>query len=173
MASDDFSTIGLLVLDVDGVLTDGRLYMGPGGEDLKVFDVRDGLAITAWKRLGGQVAVISGRGSEAARARASELGVGFIRLNVKDKADALREACEQLEASVEASVAIGDDLPDLPLLRRCAFSACPADAAQEVRDAVDYVAQRPGGRGCVREVVEMICRRAGRWDEVVGHYRSQ
>lgn len=150
------AAIRLLVLDVDGVLTDGRLYYGPRGEALKVFDVRDGLGIVLLQRAGLSVAVISGRRSAMVKARCRELGVRHVHQGVSDKLALLRRLCTRLELTLAAVACIGDDLPDVPVMRAAALSFAVADAPLAVRRAADVVTRRRGGRGAVREVCDHL-----------------
>jgi 3-deoxy-D-manno-octulosonate 8-phosphate phosphatase (KDO 8-P phosphatase) len=150
------AAIRLLVLDVDGVLTDGRLYYGARGETLKVFDVRDGLGIVQLQRAGLAVAVISGRRSPMVTARCRELGVRHVLQGVSDKLAVLLELCTRLELTPAAVACVGDDLPDLPVMRAAALSFAVADAPQMVRRAADVVTRRSGGRGAVREVCDHL-----------------
>jgi 3-deoxy-D-manno-octulosonate 8-phosphate phosphatase (KDO 8-P phosphatase) len=162
--------VRLLALDVDGVLTDGSLVYSSEGEVHKVFSVRDGLAIRLLLGAGIQVAVISGRSSAAVAARCAELGIRseLVLLGSRDKVADL-ERLEKLLDLVDLEVAaMGDDLPDLPLLSRVAFTACPADAAPEVIAASDLVCGAAGGRGAVREFAELILKVQGKWMDAVG-----
>ena len=148
--------IRLLVLDVDGVLTDGRLYFGPRGEALKVFDVRDGLGLVQLQRAGLSVAVISGRRSPMVAARCRELGVRHVHQGISDKLATLARLCARLKLTPASCACVGDDLPDVPLMRAAALSFAVADAHREVRRAADVVTRRPGGRGAVREVCDHL-----------------
>jgi 3-deoxy-D-manno-octulosonate 8-phosphate phosphatase (KDO 8-P phosphatase) len=164
--------VRLLVLDVDGVLTDGSLYYSGEGEALKVFSVRDGLAVRLLLGAGIQVAVISGRSGAAVAARCADLGIRseMVVLGSRDKAADL-ERLEQMLDIVDLEVAaMGDDLQDLPLLARAAFSACPADAVPEVAAVCDLVCGSAGGRGAVREFAELILKVQGKWMDAVGHW---
>ena len=173
MAKIDFAEIELIVLDVDGVMTDGRITLTPAGEEIKTFHAHDGAGLRYWKRLGGKLAIITGRGSPAVTHRAKELGIDIVRLNIKDKLPAYREILVELGVSAGQTAAIGDDLTDLPVLNNCAFAVAVADAAEEVKAAAAYVTKLPGGAGCVRETVELILKRAGKWHEVLGRYAPQ
>ena len=128
--------IRLLVLDVDGVLTDGRLYFGPRGEALKVFDVRDGVGLKKLQRAGLQVAVISGRRSRMVATRCRELGVRHVLQGVGDKLAALTRLCTRLKLTPAACACVGDDLPDVPLMRAAALSFAVADAHHSARPGV-------------------------------------
>jgi 3-deoxy-D-manno-octulosonate 8-phosphate phosphatase (KDO 8-P phosphatase) len=153
--------IRLLVLDVDGVLTDGRLYFGPRGEALKVFHVRDGNGMVQLRRTGVVVVVISGRRSPMVAVRCRELGVQHVYQGVRDKLAVLRRLCTRLKVPLTACAAVGDDLPDLPVLCAVGLSFAVADAHVEVRRAARFLTTLPGGQGAVREVCdELLARRA-------------
>jgi len=170
MARTDLGKIELLVLDVDGVLTDGRVTLTSGGEEIKSFHVRDGAGMKYWRRVGKKLAVITGRGSPAVMKRCEELGVDVVRLNALDKLPAYKDVLGELGLLPEAAAVVGDDLPDLPMMLQCGFAAAPADAAPEVCKAADYVAKLPAGAGCVRDVIEHILKAGKLWQEVLGRY---
>jgi len=170
MARTDPTDIDLLVLDVDGVLTDGTVYLGPDGAETKAFHVRDGSGIKYWQRAGKKVAIITGRSSPAVERRAEELGIDAVRQGAKDKLPALEELLTELDVRAERTAVVGDDLPDVPMMLRCGFAACPADAVEEVCERAGYVATASGGRGCVREIIEMLLERAGLWDGILSRY---
>jgi 3-deoxy-D-manno-octulosonate 8-phosphate phosphatase (KDO 8-P phosphatase) len=150
------SAIRLLVLDVDGVLTDGRLYFGVRGEALKAFHVRDGVGLKQLQRAGLIVAVISGRRSHMVVARCRELGVAHVLQGVADKLAALRRLCARLKLTPAACACVGDDLPDVPLMRAAALSFAVADAHHSARRAADVITRLPGGCGAVREVCDHL-----------------
>lgn len=161
------SPIRLLVLDVDGTLTDGSILLSPDGQEMKRFCVRDGLGIVMWKRAGGMVAIITGRHSEALTHRARELGIDHVHQSASDKLRALDSVLAATGCARHETAAIGDDLPDLALFRAVAFGMAPADAAPEVRAAARHVMRSAGGHGAVREAVELLLRGDGRWDSLV------
>jgi 3-deoxy-D-manno-octulosonate 8-phosphate phosphatase (KDO 8-P phosphatase) len=165
--------IRLLVLDVDGVLTDGRITYTAEGVEVKSFHVRDGSGIVFWQKLGGRVAIISGRSSPAVDVRAAELGVTSVTQGAGDKAAALANVLSVTGHRLEEVCAIGDDLPDLPLLTVCGLGVAVADACPEARAAAHYVTQANGGRGAVREVIELLLRAQGRWDGLVESYLTK
>jgi len=152
--------IRLLILDVDGVLTDGRLWYGPEGEALKAFDVKDGHGIVLVREL-VQLAVISGRPGKASEVRLRELGFPHLVFGERDK---LRGYASLAHLGIpdEEVAYMGDDVNDLPLLRKVGLSAAPADARPEVRAEVHFVTRAPGGRGAVRELCDLILRAKGR-----------
>jgi 3-deoxy-D-manno-octulosonate 8-phosphate phosphatase (KDO 8-P phosphatase) len=151
--------IRLLVLDVDGVLTDGRLYYGPRGESLKVFDVRDGYGIVRLLGAGIAIAVISGRRSRMVSARCRELGIRHVHQGVADKLAVLKRLCHRLRLTPADCACVGDDLPDVPLMRVAALAFAVPDAPFAVRRAAHRVTRRPGGRGAVREVCDLLLAR--------------
>jgi len=151
----------LVALDVDGVLTDGRLYYGPQGETLKVFDVRDGHGIKMLLKHGVEVAILSARSSEIVGARARELGIGRVLQGRGDKAVAWNELLRDTGVAAEQAGFIGDDLPDLPVLEQAGFAATVADARDEVKGAAHWIAVQAGGRGAVRAFAEFILRAKG------------
>lgn len=157
------------VLDVDGVLTDGGLYYGKGGETFKRFSARDGFAIVTAHELELPVAIVSGRLSPPLRARLRDLRVPdrLVFQGSRDKAADLGEIAGRLDLATDAMAFMGDDLPDLPALVRVGLAACPSDAAEEVRRACHLVCRASGGRGAVRELIETVLRLQGRWDGVV------
>ena len=153
--------IKALFFDVDGVLTDGRLYMDDRGRELKVFDTKDGHGIKMAIAAGLRVVWISGRDSLATARRARDLGVRLCYQKVGDKEALYRSLCRRWSLDPSETAAIGDDEPDVPLLRAAGFSACPSDAAAPARKAAQVVLKNPGGRGAVREFVEMVLARNG------------
>jgi 3-deoxy-D-manno-octulosonate 8-phosphate phosphatase (KDO 8-P phosphatase) len=150
--------IRALFFDVDGVLTDGRVYLSDDGREFKVFDTKDGHGIKRAVQAGLQVAWISGRTSRATELRARELGVRYCYQGVADKLKVYRALCRRWNVTAAETAAMGDDDPDVPLLEAAGFSACPADAAPPARKAADVVLKRAGGDGAVREFVEHILR---------------
>jgi 3-deoxy-D-manno-octulosonate 8-phosphate phosphatase (KDO 8-P phosphatase) len=159
----------LLALDVDGVLTDGRIVRGPSGkgDEYPAFDVQDGIALLWMRDAGVVVAWISGRTSPAVDSRARELHVPEIHLAAASKSEVLREIQERLEIPLDATVGMGDDLPDLGLRARCGFFAAPANARPEILERADLVTSASGGRGAVRELCERILRAKDRWRGIV------
>lgn len=152
----DAGRVRLLVLDVDGVLTDGRLYYGARGEALKVFHVRDGLGVKLIAAAGITVAVITGRRSSMTARRCRELGVKHLTQGVEDKLAAFERLRRRLRLSSEVCACVGDDLPDVPLMREVGLSFAVADAHPQARGAAHLVTQLPGGGGAVREVCDYL-----------------
>lgn len=153
--------IRALFLDVDGVLTDGRIYLSDEGDDFKVFDTKDGHGIKMAIAAGIEVAWISGRTSRATARRARELGVRFCRQGVPHdgKLAAYRELCRRLGVSPSETAAMGDDEPDVPMMEAAALSACPADATLPARRAAAIVLKNRGGQGAVRELIDLLLAR--------------
>jgi 3-deoxy-D-manno-octulosonate 8-phosphate phosphatase (KDO 8-P phosphatase) len=154
------------------VLTDGRLYYGPKGEEWKVFDVRDGLGLKLARHAGLKVGFLSGRAGPALAARAKELEIDVLIAERPDKAAAYAEFLARFGTSPERVAFAGDDIVDLPVLGRCGLSFAPSDALELVRERVDCVLASRGGRGAAREMVEMILRARGAWDAVLAPFLS-
>ena len=159
----DFGLISVLVLDVDGVLTDGRLAFGAAGESVKTFCVQDGWAIKCWQRASHRAVLLSGRQNPAVDKRAGELGIALIRQGVGDKGAAYGQLCDELGVGDENVCYVGDDWPDLPAMSRCGFPVAVANAAGVVKRVSKYVTQRRGGDGAVAEVIELVLRKQRRW----------
>lgn len=160
--------IRLLVLDVDGVMTDGGILLDPGGGEIKRFHVRDGTGLRLWMRLGRSVGLITGRRGGALEARARELEIGHVIQGSADKGAALDELLRRSGVDAGRTAALADDLPDLPVLRRVAYPMAVADAVEEVRAASLFVTSRPGGHGAVREAIEHLLHAQGCWSEALG-----
>jgi len=154
---DNIQHIKLLAMDVDGTLTDGKVHISSAGELYKSFDIKDGYGIKNLLPTAGIVpAIVTGRDSIIVESRARELGVADIFQNVTDKAAAIRELAESYGFRMKEAAFIGDDLSDLPAMKICGVSACPADAAAAVKAAADYICKRNGGDGAVREFIEWL-----------------
>jgi 3-deoxy-D-manno-octulosonate 8-phosphate phosphatase (KDO 8-P phosphatase) len=160
----------LMAFDVDGVLTDGTLYLTDGGEEMKSFHTLDGLGLKLLAGAGIELALITGRSSRVVAKRAAELGIRHLFQGADDKLAVLEGLRAQLGFALSACGYMGDDLPDLPLLVRCGFAATVPDAPEAVRARAHYVSRRPGGRGAVREVCEVILAARGALDGAVGRY---
>jgi 3-deoxy-D-manno-octulosonate 8-phosphate phosphatase (KDO 8-P phosphatase) len=162
--------VKLLLLDCDGVLTDGRITLVEGGDEQKSFHTRDGHGLVLLHRAGLRSGIISGRASNLVTMRAKDLGVAFVRQGALDKLEAFESLLS--EAGVEASdvAFVGDDVVDIPLMRRSALAVAVADATEDTRAAAHYVTRLPGGFGAVREVCELILKAQGRWEELMKRY---
>ena len=148
--------IAVLALDVDGVLTDGRIYYGNDGEELKSFSIKDGLGIKLLQRDGIDVVLITGRSSRIVARRAGELGISEVIQGREDKLTALREVCSARQIELRQCAYMGDDLPDLAAVRAAGIGMAPADAVAALRDAADWVSENAGGAGAVREACEAL-----------------
>lgn len=163
-------SIRLLLLDVDGVMTDGRIIYDDRGDETKAFDVKDGHGIKLIQRAGIRVGIITGRQSAVVQRRAEELGIDLVYQGVKDKLVPLREIQQKTGLLLEEIAYVGDDVIDLPVLRRVGFAATVADAVEDVKPHVHYVTQAGGGRGAVREICDLLLKETGRWGEVTARY---
>jgi 2-dehydro-3-deoxyphosphooctonate aldolase (KDO 8-P synthase) len=167
---DRLKKIRLMIFDVDGVLTDGRITFGSGDLEIKSFDVRDGHGIKIAKRCGLEVAMVTGRVSEVVPRRAQDLGVELVFQHVFDKRPVLAELMERFNLEPEQVAIIGDDVVDIPLLRRAGVGFAVPDAPEEVRREAHYVTRHRGGQGAAREMVEMILKAQGKWDSALARY---
>jgi 3-deoxy-D-manno-octulosonate 8-phosphate phosphatase (KDO 8-P phosphatase) len=153
-------TIKMLVMDVDGTLTDGKIYLGENGELMKAFDIKDGYAIHDLLPENGIIpAIITGRISKIVENRAEELGVKLVFQGIKDKLVLLNNLAIENKITLEEVAYIGDDLNDMNCIMACGFSGCPADAAEDVKKNVNYISTKRGGEGAVRDFVEFVIRR--------------
>lgn len=151
-----FQKVRLLVCDVDGVFSDGRIYLGNDGEELKAFNTRDGYGVKSLLAGGIEVAVVTGRQSAIVESRMKALGVGLIYQGVKDKAKALEDILQKTRLQPEDAAAVGDDCPDLPLLTTCGLALTVHDGHPQVQQTAHYVTQNKGGSGAVREIADLI-----------------
>ena len=158
------TSIRMIMMDVDGVLTDGRIFYSTDGAEIEAFFVRDGLGLRAAQRAGLLTAILTGRASGAVARRAKELGISEINLGIANKIETYEMILHRHGLTDEAVAYIGDDVNDLPLFARAGLAVAPADAADEVKSRVAYVTARGGGRGAVREAVELILKAQGRWE---------
>ena len=170
-AAQKAESVTLVVLDVDGVMTDGRLvYRGAGEPESKAFNVKDGLGIKLLQRGGIEVAIITGRSSEAVERRATELGISTLIQGREDKGTALAEMLK-LRQQTAASVAyMGDDLPDLGALRLAGLATCPSDAVELIKNNADWIAPSPGGHGAVRALCDFILQAQGQLQDLQNTY---
>lgn len=162
--------INFLIVDVDGVLTDGSIFCSDKGEEIKVFHVKDGSGIAFWHRAGKKTAIISGRKSKAVEHRARELGIEEVYQNAHKKLEVYEKILKKHGLKDEQVCYIGDDLIDIPVLKRVGFAVAVADSPPEVLQRVDYVTRARGGQGAVREVVEKILRFQNEWDNILKRY---
>lgn len=162
--------VKILILDVDGVLTDGRIVIDDAGLESKQFDVRDGHGLKMVMRFGIGVVLLTGRKSRVVEHRAADLGITEVHQGILNKAEVFVQILKRREMLPEESACVGDDVVDIPLLRRAGFSVAVADAVPEARKIADYVTQHRGGRGAVREVCEVIMKAQNRWMDVAARY---
>lgn len=164
--------IKIIVLDVDGTLTDGKLHIGNDGEELKSFSVKDGLAIVGAIQNGIDVFIITGKESKIVSKRADELGIKEIHQGVSNKVKKLKELCEKYDLKPENIAYMGDDLNDYAAIKFSGFSGAPGDACSDILDLVDFISERAGGDGAVREFIEIIMRKQKLWNRVIDKYRD-
>jgi 3-deoxy-D-manno-octulosonate 8-phosphate phosphatase (KDO 8-P phosphatase) len=167
MNDDKCKKIKLVLFDVDGVLTDGGIIYNESGKEIKVFNVRDGLGIRLLMKAGIQVGIVTGRSSEALRHRCQNLGITLIYEGVRDKGVLLAEIVETTGFQAEEIAFMGDDLPDLPLMRKVGFSIAVADAHESVIKVAHMVTHANGGEGAVREICEKILKSQGHWKNLM------
>ena len=157
--------IKLLVLDVDGCMSDGKITYTSSGDEIKSFNVKDGLAIASWIRLGGKVAIITGRKSTIVERRANELNINYIYQNIKDKKSKLDEILKIENLQLAQIASIGDDLNDYAMLKNSGWSFSPQNGVDDITNMVDTVLDKSGGEGAVRQMIEMIIRKNGNYEE--------
>jgi 3-deoxy-D-manno-octulosonate 8-phosphate phosphatase (KDO 8-P phosphatase) len=162
--------VRMLILDCDGVLTDGRIIMLAAGDETKIFDVKDGHAIVMLHRAGIKSGIISGRQSSVVRARAKELGIAHLHEMAWVKTEAYEKILAEENLTSDEVCYVGDDVVDIPLLRRAGLAVAVADAVAEVKQFAHLVTGRAGGRGAVREVIELILQAQGKWQEALARY---
>jgi len=165
--------IKLLILDVDGVMTDGGIIMDSQGKELKKFNVRDGHGLKLLQRYGIKVAILTGRKSRVVEYRAKDLDIKDVYQKAFNKKEVFEKILKKHKLSADEVAYMGDDIIDIPVLKRVGFSAAVADAVDVVKKSVDYVAKNNGGKGAVREVCEMILQAQGKWKEIAAKYEFQ
>ena len=169
MITKKLAKIELLLLDVDGVLTDGSIFYNDNGQEIKPFNVKDGFGMKLLMSAGIQLGVVTGRRSKALTHRCKDLGIGLIFDGISDKAGVFDEIQQCTGISAENIAFVGDDIPDLALMQRIGVSIAVADAHENVRAYADWVTSAPGGAGAVREVCEAILKSQGTWDNILEH----
>ncbi len=168
--SEKAKKIKLLLLDVDGVLTDGRIVYDSHGRDMKFFDVHDGLGVYLLKKAGIPTILITAKGSRAIKPRARDMQVDIVFENISPKTAVLDKILSKYKVNLDEVCFVGDDLVDLCLLKRVGFPVAVSNAASEIKQAAAYITLKMGGRGAVREVAELLLKSQGRWQEMVGLY---
>lgn len=162
----------LLILDVDGVLTDGGIILDNDGNELKAFHVRDGHGIKMLGRAGTQVALITGRFSKVVERRAHELGIAEVYQRCHIKTVAYEHLLEKLGVSDSEVAYIGDDIVDIPIMKRVGLAVAVADATEETKEVADLITRSGGGRGAVREICDLILKAKGKWEELMDEYHN-
>ena len=169
-AKPNLSEIKMLIMDVDGVLTDGTILINADGSESKRFNIQDGHGIKMWHRSGLKTALLSGRTSQATIARAQQLSIEHVLQGCKQKLPAFESLLGEVGLTAAEAAYIGDDLLDLPLVRRAGFGVAVADAVDELKQEADLVTAAPGGSGAVRELIEHILKNTGKWQSLVERY---
>ncbi|HEX5000949.1 MAG TPA: HAD-IIIA family hydrolase [Bacteroidia bacterium] len=160
---EKFSTINTFVFDVDGVLTDGRLLVMPDGEFLRSMNIKDGYAMQLAVKKGYKIAVISGGHSKGVPVRLEKLGITEVNMGVNNKIEVLENFIKKNNLDIGRVLCMGDDVPDIPMMKLCGLSACPADAVHDVMVTAHYISEKNGGDGCVRDVIEQVMKAQGTW----------
>jgi 3-deoxy-D-manno-octulosonate 8-phosphate phosphatase (KDO 8-P phosphatase) len=162
--------IELVLSDVDGVMTDGSIYLLDDGQQMMKFHIRDGMGVRMWREAGKRFGIVTGRNLEAVRRRAADLWLDIVRMGIDDKLPAVDAIAAELGLAREQVCYIGDDLLDLATIRAVGLGVAVADAAEDVRRAAKYTTSVPGGQGPVREVIELLLKNTGRWEEALSRY---
>ena len=170
LVNEKAKKIKLLLLDVDGVMTDGGIILDSSGGEIKAFNEKDGHGIKLLMRAGVEVGILSGRESQVVARRAEELGINIVKQRSLNKIITFQDIVKEKSVKEEEVAYIGDDLTDLPVLRKAGLSAAVADAVEEVKKEVDYITTQPGGKGAVRELIELLLKSQDKWDMVTQRY---
>jgi 3-deoxy-D-manno-octulosonate 8-phosphate phosphatase (KDO 8-P phosphatase) len=173
MTNERAAKIKLVLFDVDGVLTDGKIILHADGSESKIFDIKDGTAIVWALRLGLQVGFLSARSSAATSQRAAQLGITLVHQGVRSKLETYDQIADSLMLDDEQIAYMGDDILDLPVLSRVGLATAPADAADDVRSRVAWISDAKGGCGAARELIQLILRAQGKWDSIVATYMAE
>lgn len=169
--ADRAARIELLLLDVDGVLTDGGIVYADNGVEIKRFHVRDGTGLKLWRMAGKRVAIVSGRSSATVEVRAAELGISPVLQGRSEKLPAFEAVLTETGLRADQVCAVGDDLPDLPVLLRAGLAVAVADACPEVREAAHHVTAVPGGHGAARDAIEWLLKLQGAWAGLIAKFK--
>ncbi len=164
------AAVRLILSDVDGVLTDGRLILDNQGNESKQFHIRDGQGIRLWQQNGYPFGIVTSRSSQVVKLRAAELDIEIVRQGAKDKLTAVRQIATELKLELGQIGYVGDDLLDLAAIQSVGLGVAVADAAEEVRHAAAYVTSQPGGQGAIRELIELILKNTNRWETTIRKY---
>ncbi|WP_319371349.1 HAD family hydrolase [uncultured Ilyobacter sp.] len=165
--------IKIIVLDVDGTLTDGKLYIDNNGVETKAFNAKDGMSIAQGIKYGMKFAIVTGKNSEIVKTRAQELGIEEIHQKISNKIKVLDEILKKNGLTYEEAAYMGDDINDIPAIMRVGMSGAPSDSSNDILQMVDFRASSKGGKGAVREFVEYILRENGLWDKILDDYRNK
>ena len=165
--------IKILVLDVDGTLTDGKIYVDDKDNSFKAFNVKDGFALVNWLKLGGEVAILTGKKSNIVERIAKELGIKYVIQGSKNKTQDLKKLLDELDITFENTAYMGDDLNDIGVMKKVGLTACPKDSVAEVLEICDFISTKNGGDAAVREFLEFIMKQNGMWQEVLNKYSNE
>lgn len=168
----DLKQIKLIILDVDGTLTDGKIYYDSQGNEVKAFNAKDGMAIAQATSRGIEFGIITGRNSSIVERRAYELGIKYLYQGIHNKVEVAEALILKMGITYEEVMYIGDDINDLAIMSKVGWKACPQDAAEEVVECCDIISKYTGGNGAVREIVENVLKSQGKWNEIVTKYRG-
>lgn len=164
------NNIKLIVLDVDGTLTDGKIYYDSNGNEMKAFNVKDGMAIAQAGKNGIDIAIITGRSSDIVERRAKELGIKYLYQGVHSKVDALELILNNLDINLDQIMYIGDDINDIEVMKKVKYAACPKNAVEEIKRISNIISSKDGGDGAVREIIEIVLKKQDKWISIVGKY---
>ena len=167
---DRIKKIKFVIMDIDGILTDGRIIYDNKGNELKFFDVQDGFGIVLLKRIGVESAIMTAKKSKVVSRRAKDFGVKYLYQDCFDKLKAFQEILGKINLSPEEICFIGDDLIDIPVLKRVGFAVSVPNAVDEAKEAAHYITKREGGRGAVREICDLIIKTQDRWQNIISRY---
>ncbi|MCD4655910.1 MAG: HAD-IIIA family hydrolase [Planctomycetes bacterium] len=167
-----FENVKLLIIDVDGVFTDGKIIYDNADIELKCFDVKDGLGLYLLHKSGIKTAIVTGRESKIVEKRARELHFTCVYQNVQNKLKVFESLLSEFSLSPNETCYVGDDLPDLPVIKACGIGVAVADAVDEVKNAADFITSKNGGEGAIREVSEQILKAQGKWDELLQNFQK-
>ncbi|MBU0634964.1 MAG: HAD-IIIA family hydrolase [Candidatus Omnitrophica bacterium] len=170
MKNEKAEKIKILIVDADGVLTDGTIICGNFNDEYRAFNVHDGFGFELLHRSGIKSAIISGKLSRALARRARSLKIKHVYQNVSNKSSVFKKILKKCRLKPEEAAYVGDDLFDLPVLKNAGFSATVPEACGDVKNAVDYVSKKRGGRGAVREIIEFILKSQDKWEKIIQHY---
>jgi len=162
---EELSKVKAFIFDVDGVLSDAKIYLHPGSELMRSMNIKDGYAIQYAIRKGYPICIITGGNSRAVEERFRNLGIKDIYLRSRNKLDDLQDFLAKYDFGPENILYMGDDLPDYPVMKEIGFPTCPSDAVEEIKSVSMYISDKPGGEGCVRDVIEQVLRLQGKWME--------